>query len=385
MRAGAISNCARPQATDRVPCLTRILHAASARTRRSDECSCQPRNSPAARKSPCFHTDSGVTSSPEDSAAIGRTIDLDSIPTTIVGVMPEEFNYPDATQLWSADRACRGSNGRHCKVARFTRDSRTIIRLRAPLDSAAATAALGVVSQRVSAARISRLSRALVSSRLLANARKQVIGDISGSTLPCDRRRRGARAGPRLCANVATLALIRGTVRSRRAARCRIALGATRSSDRPTSLYGDLAVIAVAGGVAGMLVSTAIDRVQFSISWARDFRVHPNLPSTDLNDHHRDRHRADRDSDCESRADRAHNTPGEQAERLLRGKRRVKKRPTRFGFQKWPRRRSGDACGHAAAWRGPSAAGFRRLWQDPGRLRSRAPRHRGHLPAVARV
>ncbi len=188
-----------------------------------------------------------------DSAAIGRTIDLDSIPTTIVGVMPEEFNYPDATQLWLPIAPVE-FKWTSLQSREVHSDSRTIIRLRAPLDSAAATAALGVVAARLAAEY--PVSAAHWSAVDFWPMRKQVIGDISGTLYAIA----GAAALVLLlaCANVATLALIRGTVRSRELA-VRIALGATRSRIA-RQVCTEIAVIAVAGGVAGMLVSTAIVR-----------------------------------------------------------------------------------------------------------------------------
>jgi putative ABC transport system permease protein len=193
-----------------------------------------------------------------DPAVIGRTINVDSVPTTIVGVMPEEFNYPDFTQLWlpiapvEARWAPLQSREVHA-------DSRTIVRLRSPRDSAAATAALGVVAARLAAEYPASSARWTAID--LWPMRKQVIGDIGGTLFTLA----GAATLVLIlaCANVATLALIRGSVRARELA-VRVALGATRGRIA-RQLCAEVAVIALAGGVGGMAfaagIVTAVRRV----------------------------------------------------------------------------------------------------------------------------
>ncbi len=188
-----------------------------------------------------------------DPTVIGRTIDLDSIPTTIVGVMPEEFNYPEFTQLWMPIAPVE-SQWAALQSREVHSDSRTIVRLRAPRDSAAAAAALGVIAARLAGEYPA--SSARWSAIDFWPMRRQVIGDISGTLYAIA----GAATLVLLlaCANVATLALIRGSVRSRELA-VRVALGATRGRIA-RQVCTEIAVVALTGGAVGMLLSAGIVR-----------------------------------------------------------------------------------------------------------------------------
>ena len=197
-----------------------------------------------------------------DRTVIGRTIDLDSVPTTIVGVMPEEFNYPEGTQLWLPIAQVE-SRWAPLLSRDVHADSRTIVRLRAPHDSAASAAALGVIASRLATEYPS--SSAHWTAIEFWPMRKQVIGDISGTLYTLA----GAAMLVLLlaCANVATLALIRGSVRSRELA-VRVSLGASRGRI-VRQLCTEIAVIAVAGGVAGMLLAAGIVRAVRQLMGAR--------------------------------------------------------------------------------------------------------------------
>ncbi len=188
-----------------------------------------------------------------DPAVIGRTIDLDSVPTTIVGVMPEEFNYPEFAQLWLPIAQVE-SRWAPLLSREVHADSRTIVRLRTPRDSAAAAAALGVIAARL--AKEYPASSEHWTAVQFWPMWKQVIGDIGGTLYTLA----GAATLVLLlaCANVATLALIRGSVRSREFA-VRVALGASRGRIA-RQLCTEIAVIAVGGGVAGMALAAGIVR-----------------------------------------------------------------------------------------------------------------------------
>ena len=188
-----------------------------------------------------------------DRTVIGRTIDLDSVPTTIVGVMPRDFDYPEATQLWLPIAQVE-SRWAPLLSRDVHADSRTVVRLRSPRDSAAAAAALGVIAARLATAYPS--SSAHWTAIEFWPMRRQVIGDIGGTLYTLA----GAAVLVLLlaCANVATLALIRGSVRSRELA-VRVSLGASRGRIA-RQLLTEIAVIGVAGGMGGMLLAAGIVR-----------------------------------------------------------------------------------------------------------------------------
>ncbi len=189
-----------------------------------------------------------------DIGAVGRMIDVDSIPTTIIGVMPPGFDYPLGTQLWLpislVESRSAALQSREVHV-----DSRTLIRLRSPRDSAAAAATLSVIASRL-ASEYSASSADWTSVQLWP-IRSEAIGTIARTLYML-----AGAAGLVLvlaCANVATLALIRGSVRARELA-VRVALGATRARIA-RQLLVEAAVICAVGGAAGMLVALAIVRL----------------------------------------------------------------------------------------------------------------------------
>jgi predicted permease len=186
-----------------------------------------------------------------DRAVIGRTIDLDSTPTTIVGVMPEGFDYPEATQLWIPIAQVE-SHWAPLLSRDVHADSRTIVRMRSPRDSAAAAATLGVVAARLAAEYPA--SSAHWTAVDFWPMRNQVIGDIGGTLYALA----GAATLVLLlaCANVATLALIRASVRARELA-VRVSLGATRARIA-RQLFAEIALISLAGGVGGVLLASGI-------------------------------------------------------------------------------------------------------------------------------
>lgn len=188
-----------------------------------------------------------------DGSVIGRTIDLDSIPTTIVGVMPQEFDYPEGTQLWMPIAPVEGTS-EPLLSREVHADSRTIVRLRSPRDSAAAAAALGLVAARLAAEYPA--SSAHWTGVDFWPMRRQLIGDIGGTLYALA----GAAALVLLlaCANVATLALIRASVRSRELA-VRVALGATRGRIA-RQVCAEIAVITLVGATAGMAFAAGIVR-----------------------------------------------------------------------------------------------------------------------------
>ena len=188
-----------------------------------------------------------------DPTIVGRTLDLDSVPTTVVGVMPNGFAFPDFAQVWmpiaqvEARVPALQSRAVHS-------DSRTIVRLRSPGDSAAAAAALRVVEARL-AGEYPAVSAHWTGVEFFP-VRTQVVGDIGQLLYTLA----GAAALVLLlaCVNVATLCLVRGSVRARELA-VRAALGATRAR-LVAELFVESALTAVTGGALGVALAAGIVR-----------------------------------------------------------------------------------------------------------------------------
>jgi predicted permease len=304
-----------------------------------------------------------------DRTVIGRTIDLDSVPTTIVGVMPGDFDYPEATQLWLPIAPVE-SQWAPLRSRDVHADSRTIIRLRAPRDSAAAAAALGVIAARLATEYPS--SSAHWTAIEFWPMRRQVIGDIGGTLYTLA----GAAMLVLLlaCANVATLALIRGAVRSREFA-VRVSLGASRGRIA-RQLFTEITVIGVGGGVAGIVLAAGIvravrqlmgGRLPRSSELAVDTRMYAIGIAVALIA-----------TLVVGLAPVLRTTQRAIAERFG-------SRPPRFGRAQRARGRPGHARRHPSSRRGSSAAELSPAVCDPGRLRQQAHRHRRHLSAVTHL
>jgi predicted permease len=186
-----------------------------------------------------------------DTTAVGRTIDLDSVPTTIIGVMPRGFAYPDFAQAWepiahieTTDVALR-NRATHV-------DSRAVVRLRSARDSAAAAAALALVQRRQ--AEVYPDAAAHWTGVALWPMRDQVIGNVTRTLVTLAVA--AALVLLLACANVATLSLVRGSVRAREVA-VRAALGATRGR-LVSELLAESGVIAIAGGAVGVFLAIGI-------------------------------------------------------------------------------------------------------------------------------
>lgn len=188
-----------------------------------------------------------------DSSAIGRVVNLDSSPTTIIGVMPREFEYPGYADFWipiahiEATDIALQQRGMHV-------DSRTIARLRSDGDSAKAATALSVVAAQLARTYPDEAGKfAKVALRPISN---EVFGEIQPTLLLLA----GAAALVLLlgCVNVATLSLVRASVRAREMA-VRAALGATRSR-LVKELFVEGAMLSLIGTVGGLLLAFGIVR-----------------------------------------------------------------------------------------------------------------------------
>ena len=176
-----------------------------------------------------------------DPGVLGRAVDLDGVPTEIVGVMPETFAFPDArADAWTAAQSTRAN-------ASFLFVLSGIARLRdgATIENARAD----VTSQIDTLARVSPNQRGLISAAIpLQDA---IVGRIAGALWILL-----ASVGLVLlvaCANVANLFLVRSEMRQREIA-VRRALGA---GNRRVARYffTESALLSVIGGALGLAVA----------------------------------------------------------------------------------------------------------------------------------
>ena len=179
-----------------------------------------------------------------DPALVGRTLDVDGKPMTVIGVMPREFRYPPGVDLWTplipvipdimdkpnvgwATLVARLADGATAAAARSEVDALTAeeIKLHAPTSPPVKVVLTPLAHEWFGSARPALL--VLLGAVLLV----QLLA----------------------CANVAALLLARAAARQREIA-VRLTLGASRGR-LVRQLLAEAAVIAVAGGLAGTLLA----------------------------------------------------------------------------------------------------------------------------------
>ena len=185
-----------------------------------------------------------------DRTIIGRRVSVDSVPTTIVGVLPAGAVYPGFADLWTPlshyqKRAILLRRGFHA-------DSRTLGRVRAGIDSVHAVALMRTVGARLAADYPAEQKGWMPT---MIPLRTEIIGDVGPMLFTLA----GAAAAVLLlaCANVAGLLLARATTRSRELA-VRSALGASRARVIRQLLTESLILAAIGGALGTALAAFAV-------------------------------------------------------------------------------------------------------------------------------
>jgi putative ABC transport system permease protein len=199
-------------------------------------------------------------------AIVGKLVSIDSVPTTIVGVMPRGFAFPNfgaggwlPPAAWQPIAVFQQSHPAPLARRELHVDSRAILRIRPGADSASAAAAMRSIAERLAMEYPHDQGHwTSVSLRSLSN---ELFGRL-WSTLALVA---GAIALVLLlaCANVANLMLIRGSVRAQElAVRAALGAGRWRIARQPLA---EAMLIALAGGVIGVLFARGV------VAFARSF------------------------------------------------------------------------------------------------------------------
>src|SRR5690348_16619121 len=194
-----------------------------------------------------------------DPSVIGKTVSVDSVPTTIIGVMPHAFAYPNFADpgswlgpaiwqpiaIFQETHAALNLRGLHV-------DSRAVLRLRANTDSARAATVMRTIEQRLASeypveqAHWTGVGLQPIAEELFGGLRQMLFLISSAIALVL----------LLACANVANLLLVRASSRNRELA-VRSALGASRWR-LAQQLLVEAALIATAAGLCGLLLASSL-------------------------------------------------------------------------------------------------------------------------------
>jgi putative ABC transport system permease protein len=179
-----------------------------------------------------------------DVGIVDRTVQLDGLPFTVVGVMPAGFDYPDDAELWMP----LVPSERELGVRRYHR-YRVVGRLAADATAEQAQIELSILAR--------RLEQSFPETNTDNGFRAvALIESVAGAARPALRVLMSAVVLLLLigCANVAGLQLVRAAAREREIG-IRAALGAARGRI-VTQLLVENLVLATAGGAIGLLLAT---------------------------------------------------------------------------------------------------------------------------------
>jgi putative ABC transport system permease protein len=193
-----------------------------------------------------------------DRSIVGTTVRLNNKPTEIIGVVPERLRHPAKTDVWvlAAQDVPRSPLGEDTANSRDVNYFQAVARVAGNRSIADARGQLRSISERINAGNPANDADEVLDGQPLASS---MVQDVRTALLVV----LGAVGFVLLiaCANVAGLLVARGAARRREIA-VRTALGAGRGQ-LIRQLLTESLVLAIAGGLAGMLVA----------NWALDLLV----------------------------------------------------------------------------------------------------------------